>query len=88
MIKKQNEYYLEYNLSEHDKPPPLTTLGERAKWKKQANITYTILSPKPKLTSKATTQRKRIRILTPKHMLQQLPRALAQVKNDNISENV
>ena len=34
------------------------------------------------------TQGKGLRILTPKHMLQRLPIALAQVKTDNTSENL
>ena len=34
------------------------------------------------------SDRKRIKILTPKQMLQRLPIALAQVKSGDISENV
>ena len=80
MIKNQNCYYLDYKLSEHDELPPLTTVGEREKLRKQANIPYTISQPKPKLTSKTPTQGKVLKILTPKHMLQKFPRALSQIK--------
>ena len=48
---------------------------------------YTISSPpKPKVTIRTPTQGKRIKILTPKQMLQRLPEALAQVKAGNTSD--
>ena len=70
MTKIQNHYYVEYKLSGHD---------EKSEIKKTSQ--YAIHNTrKPKLTSKTPTQGKGIKMLTPKHKLQRLPRALAQVK--------
>ena len=51
---------------------------------------YSLMMSKAKTKSKQnnTTKRTGLKILTPKQMLQRLPRALAQVKAGNNSENL
>ena len=46
MFNNQSDYYPEYKLHEHHKlPPPLETIGEKVKVRKQASIPCTISSP-------------------------------------------
>ena len=46
MFNNQSDYYPEYKLHEHHElPPPLETIGEKEKVRKQASIPCTISSP-------------------------------------------